>query len=200
MSQEVTGHLQDEMPIDFMQDLEEMSSNAEEDKMKRLLSLVDKTRAAEKKATDLSVQAAEAEEEVKRLKRVEIPNLMEELGVSLFKLDDGATIDIKAKVNASIKEENRPAAFEWMEQNEYDGIIKTKVVSEFGKGEMEDAKAAAAAVRKAGFAATLDRSVHPATLKSFVTERLAAGDKLPASITVFEFKEAEIKASKSRKK
>lgn len=197
---EVTGHLNEEMPIDFLSDLEQMSSSTDEDKMERLKKLINESREAEKKATDLAVQAAEAAEDVKRLRRVEIPNLMEEMGVSLFKMEDGAVIDVKAKVNASIKEENRPDAFDWLEKNEYDGIIKTKVLSEFGKGEMEDAKKAAAAIREAGFAATVDRSVHPATLKSFVTERLKEGEKLPASITVFEFKEAEIKTPKTRKK
>jgi hypothetical protein len=48
--------------------------------------------------------------------------------------------------------------------------------------------------------ASLDRSIHNATLTSFVKERLAAGETLPDAFSVFEFKEAKIKAPKAKKK
>jgi hypothetical protein len=129
-----------------------------------------------------------------------MPNMMDELGMKEFKMIDGRTISIDPKVNASIKEENRPAAYKWLEEKDFDGIIKTKVIAEFGKGDIETARKALDTLHDAGYGATMDRSIHAMTLTSFVKERLGAGDELPPCFSVFEFKEAKIKKPKASKK
>lgn len=188
---EVTGHLEDQPPIDYFGDMEPVEVAAST--IERLTEL--KRKATELAATiqEQAIDLAELEEQLKAILRTQIPNIMEELGMKEFKMEDGSVVSIIDKINASISEQNRPSAFRWMEEHEYDGIIKTKVVSEFGKGEMEEARNAQEALQNAGFMALLDRSVHPMTLTSFVKERLEAGDKLPESITVFQFKEAKVK-------
>lgn len=197
MSNDVTGHLT-ETPIDYF-DGENAAIEISENTIERLTVLANQASALEVKITEMSVALAEEQEELVKIKRVLMPNIMEELQLKEFKMIDGRTITIDPKVNASIKVEDRPAAFLWMEKNDYDGIIKTKVESSFGKGEYEDAIKAQQALNDAGFLASLDRSVHPATLTSFVKERLAAGDVLPECIGVFEFKEAKIKNPKVSK-
>ena len=81
-------------------------------------------------------------------------------------------------------------------------LSRQKFWLNLAKSEIEDARKAQEALQEAGYMALLDRSVHPMTLTSFVKERLEAGDKLPDSITVFQFKEAKIKGAveKGRKK
>jgi hypothetical protein len=126
---------------------------------------------------------------------------MEELGMEEFKLKDGSNISVKNVVMASISEDNKPDAFKWLEDNDFDGIIKTKVLSSFGKGEMEDAKEALDTLQKAGFEATMDRSVHAQTLKAFVRERLEVGDNIPIqTFGVFEYKLAKIVLPKRTRK
>lgn len=198
MTGEVTGHL-DETPIDYFDDVNTQIEVAE-NTIERLTHLADLAKIQEVKIAALSKDLAEEQEELVKIVRVLMPNIMEELGMAEFKMVDGRVISINPKVNASIQAEQKPLAYEWLEQNGYDGIIKTKVGSEFGKGEMEFAVKAQKALQEAGFMATLDRNIHPATLLSFVKERLAAGDTLPRSFSVFEFKEAKIKEPKAKKK
>lgn len=194
---EVTGHL-DETPIDYFDEVN-VQVEVSENTIERLTQLANQAGLLEAKITEISKALAEEQEELVKIKRVLMPNIMEELQMAEFKMVDGRVISIDPKVNASIKEQDRPAAFDWLEKNNYDGIIKTKVNAEFGKGEMADAIKAQQALHDAGFMAALDRSIHPMTLTSFVKERLAAGDTLPAAIGVFEFKEAKIKNPKASK-
>lgn len=147
-----------------------------------------------------------------KIVKVQLPDIMLELGMKEFKLVDGSTVSIVDSINASISEDNKPAAFKWLEDNKFDGIIKTKVASEFGKGEYDKALAAQKVLQESGVMATIDRSIHPATLKSFVKERLAeAGniedgsvERAPAILPqavfgVFEFKIAKIKSPAAKK-
>lgn len=197
---EVTGHLAAETPIDYFEDLAEMAEAVGGATIERLVGLIGRASELDADITKLSVELAEAQEARIAIVRVQLPEIMAELNMAEFKLDDGTAITIAPKVTASISEANRPAAFRWLEETDNDGIIKTKVVSTFGKGEAKEAKEAQELLAEKGIYAELDRSVHNATLTSFVKERLAAGDVLPPSFTVFEFKEAKIKAPAKRKK
>jgi len=135
-----------------------------------------------------------------KLQRVRIPELMGTLGISEFKLTDGSLISVKEDVKANITADHKPAAFAWLVEHNFDGIIKTNVAVAFGKGEMGKAKEAMAILEKAGFSGAMDQSVHPATLKSFVKERLEKGDNIPIdTFGIFEFKQAKIKLPKSKK-
>jgi hypothetical protein len=198
-SGDVTGHL-GEQPIDFWEGLEDIAEQAAGTTLERITALAKKAVTLAAEITTQEVALAELQEEYKKITRNLLPEVMAELGLAEMKMDDGKTVSIIDKVNASISEVNRPAAFTWLEEHSYDGIIKTKVLAEFGKGEMEDAKKAQKALHDGGFMASLDRSVHPMTLTSFVKERLTAGEVLPESFSVYEFKEAKIVAPKESKK
>lgn len=194
---DVTGHLLDEAPIDFFADI---GAEASQDSLQRLTDLCATASGFAKEVDRLTIELAEEQEKYKAIVRVALPELMAELNMLEFKLADGSVCSILPKVNASISEANKPQAYQWLEENNFDGIIKTKVVALFSKGEMEDAKKAQSLLLNNGIGADLDRSVHPATLLSFVKEQLAAGSELPPSIGVFEFKEAKIKAPVVKKK
>lgn len=196
---DLPGHLQDEIPIDYFDDVNIDPGAVSGTTIERLTLLQKTWIAKDAERAKLAVALAELEEELKGITRVQLPSIMEELGVAEFKMEDGSAISIIDKVNASIPEAQRPAAFQWLEDHNYDAIIKTKVLAEFGKGEMEDAKSAQRKLEEIGVFASLDRSVHNATLTSFVKERLQAGEKLPDSFSVFEFKEAKIKPAKVKK-
>lgn len=151
-------------------------------------------------AQKLETEIAETEDELtKKCGQLEqilknfIPTIMDELGMDSFKLKDGSEISVKNVVYASISDEHKPEAFQWLEDHNFDGIIKTKVLSSFGKDEIDDAKEALTMLQEAGYEATMDRSIHAQTLKAFVRERLEAGDKIPiTTFGVFEYKLAKI--------
>jgi len=207
VSEEVTGHLSD-APIDYFDDIQpEVAAPAT---LERLVSMAKEARALEAEINADNVVLEEKKAKLDRIHGLLIPNIMEELGMSNFTLQDGSVIDVKNDLRASIKVENRNQAWQWLESQKHDGIIKTKVVSEFGRGELAKANELLEKLSKEGQSAALDRSVHPATLKSFVKERLEADANLPADANpalrlprdifgVYEFKRSEIKLPKVKK-
>jgi hypothetical protein len=158
-----------------------------------LARLANESKDLEKEIGEDSVALAEKQAKLDGLLRKRIPEIMRELGMEEFKLTDGSKVSVKNDIKCGITEANKPAAFEWLESTNNDGIIKTKVGVDFGKGEMEDAKKAMQVLSDLGLPAAMDRAVHPSTLKSFVKEMLEKGINIPAdAFGIFEFTIAKI--------
>lgn len=161
--------------------------------LERLTALANEAKQLEFEIIEETVELGKKQGKLEAILKNFIPAIMDELGMEEFKLSDGSQVSVKKVVQASISEDNKPDAFKWLEDHDFDGIIKTKVLSSFGKGEIGDAKEALETLQKAGFEATMDRSVHSQTLKAFVRERLEEGDNIPLqTFGVFEFKLAKI--------
>lgn len=137
---------------------------------------------ADAKVATIEDELKEAVEHARRLREDTIPCVMQELELEEIGLTNGMKMTLKEEVYASISKENAPAAFEWLTKNDYDGIIKTAVSIEWGKGELKKAIAFFQKTIKKFPNAVLDRSVHPQTLKAFLRERIAAADKVPMGL------------------
>lgn len=137
---------------------------------------------AEAKVSEIEASLKEAVEHARRLREDTIPCVMQELELEQISLTNGMTMTMKEDVYASISKENAPAAFEWLTKHDYDGIIKTAVSIEWGKGELKKAIAFFQKTLKKYPNAVLDRNVHPQTLKAFLRERLAAADPIPMEL------------------
>lgn len=104
-----------------------------------------------------------------------VPNMMAELEINSFELDNGYKVSIKDSYFASIPEANLYACFEWLRGNGLDGIIKTVVAANFGKGEDQEAQKVLDLLTEAGVVADVKSTIHPQTLKAFVKERITKG-------------------------
>lgn len=196
----LAGFVGDAPQIDYFDDIPDAALQAEPATLERLTILAANSKDLEREITDATVALAELQSKHDKIMKDQIPGIMAELGLAEFKMTDGSVISVKEDVKCGITEEHKPAAWLWLEENDFDGIIKTKVGVEFGKGEMESAEKAIEALQAAGFAASMDRAVHPSTLKSFVKEQLEAGTNLPlATFGVWPFKMAKIKAPAVKK-
>lgn len=163
--------------------------------LERLTKLAGDAKRLEGEIVEAEKVLAEKTDEYNDICRKFIPDIMEELALAEFKMTDGSIVKIKNSVLANLTEENKPAAYKWLEDNNKDGIIKTEVDVVFGRGEMKLAKNAMKALEDAGFEPTLGRSIHFQTLRAFVKEELERpeGTTLPIAVFgVFEFKEAKI--------
>jgi len=140
-----------------------------------------------------------------RLQREEMPDLFKEVGLTEIKLDSGEVVSVKADVATSITEENRAAAAEWLVENDFGGLMKTAVTTQFDRSEKALAEEHAQSLLKEfGEKVLVKEIVHPQTLKSFVKEQLEGGNKLELPLEVFgvhQFNVATVKAvPKKRKK
>lgn len=145
-----------------------------------------------------------AKENFAKTEREDLPLLMQEIGMSSFKLEDGTSIEVTPDVQCAITEANRPAANLWLIENGFGGLIKTQVVTEFGRGDIEEAAKYQRLVIEQFPEHTpmVKDTVHPATLKSFVKEQLQREDcTLPKELfSVYEFNKAKITLPKVAKK
>lgn len=134
-----------------------------------------------RKLRDVDAQIEQEEKTLKALKQDRqklttklIPTMMDEMGVQRLDVD-GVTVTRKLIVSASIPDEKREQAFEWLRENKLDDIIKNDVVVSFGKGEDNSAKNAVGILREQGFDPEVKTFIHPMTLKAFVKERVEDG-------------------------
>jgi len=121
-------------------------------------------------------------EAARRLREEALPAAMQEVGLTKVTLDSGRVISIGQEVYASIPAANKPAAYAWLESHDFGGLIKTQVSTEFGRGEMDEAKKLEQELREKGLSCSLDRSIHAQTLKAFIKEQLAQGKELPLDL------------------
>ena len=126
------------------------------------------------------------EEKKKLLKMTDedLPALMTEANSMEFTLLDGSKVTIKPQYGASIKVDNRPAAYEWLRT----------ISCQFGRGEDE----MATQFKKAMESFTYERpdgkevsvkdmvtqaeKIEPMSLRGFVKERVENGDEFPMEL------------------
>lgn len=126
----------------------------------------------------------ELKEQIRSLEEDKLPSMMKELQMNEIKLLNGWTIKLDEKVTASITEDKRPMAMNWLVSNDFGGIIKTEVNITFDRGRVDDARKAADELsgRFPENEVRAKETVHPATLLSFVKEQLGKGTALPLDI------------------
>ena len=145
---------------------------------------------AARNAAEGAMERAEAEfkrrkAQLFQIESVDLPELLRESGLTEAKLEDGTKVVIRDEISCSISEERREAAHAWLRERGFGALIKNIVSVAFGKGEEAKATAAFAQFGKVYGRDAVEQkeSVHAATLKSFIKERIAAvgADKTQAA-------------------
>ena len=144
---------------------------------------------------DLMAQVAKAEQALSALKNdlrevqeVAIPNIMAEIGMKSFVLDNGAKLTIKQDIFASIRSDFVPQALAYVEEQGLGGIIKDDVSVKFGKGEQDKSKELAEFCRERGFNFSEKLHIHSQTLKATIKGEMEKSKQWPDeffSITPF---------------
>jgi len=127
---------------------------------------------------DLSI----ARENLRDLAERQLPELMDQVGMSELKTDVGLTVKVSETIRASITKAKAPYAFEWLRENGHGSLIKRQVSVTFGKGEDEKAEALREELVESHYHPDEKVTVHASTLSSFVREKLEAGEDLPLDL------------------
>lgn len=170
-----------------MLDAADALSDVDKDKTKQLSNLV-------RQVDNLNKELDMAESHLKRLKQEKhklhteaIPAVMDEMKSSRIDVvtDDGGEVSVTIKpfVSASIPQDRRAEAHQWLRDNGLDDIIKNDVVLSFGRGEDETAHSIMLDLEKRGFHPESKTHIHSMTLKAFVKERVEKG--LPIDLDMF---------------
>ena len=138
---------------------------------------------------ELQKQITKCEDNIKNLRNEErllseneIPNLMQQSGISSLKLTDGSSVEVKPFYAAKIPVSKTDEAFDWLSSNGYGDLIKNQVSLTFGKSEDNVANSLVEDLKSKGHNVSQKKKVEPMTLKAFVREQIQNGQKLPMDL------------------
>ena len=171
-----------QMEGDFEKNLSSNIEKVDSGKLKNVASIARQIRDEEEYIASLDKDLKKAKKNLLKLTDEELPTLLQEMGLSEFKLDDGSQVTIKQTYGASILVDNRPTAYQWLRDNGYGDLIKNIVSCEFGMGEDQKADDFRDTAKQKGFQVEQNTSVHPQTLKAFVKERCEKGEEFPMEL------------------
>lgn len=129
----------------------------------------------EKEIEDLELTLKERKGELAKISELEIPELMGSLGVADFTLKDGYKVKVSAFYAGKITEEKADQAFDWLEENGHDGIIKGEFVVMYRRPDKQRIGQFLDLARELGFETKDKLNVHPMTLKAFLKEQIEGG-------------------------
>ena len=145
--------------------------------------------AVDQQKAELAVEACtealkKAKEVLCKVSETTLPDLMDKAEMSEFVTADGALhIKLGEKIRASIPKDPslQKEAFDWLDDNGHDGLIKRQFAIEFSRDEEKWANRFEGDLkrRKRQLMVKRKKSVHSGTLSSFVKEQLGEGVKLP---------------------
>ena len=153
-------------------DLSQDSVKSISDKCNELKSLRKQIEDEEEKLSTLKNKARDLEERT-------IPEMMQEAGVSLLKLSDGSTVEVKPFYAAKIPESRIEEAFGYLRHNGFEDLIKNTVTASFGRGQDNQVSELINVCEKFNFNYNKKEKVEPMTLKAFVKEQVEGGKQLP---------------------
>lgn len=127
-------------------------------------------------------EVARLELALKVIKEQTLPALMDAARQTEITTSDNLVVKVEHIVRAAIKEdtpeEQKQAAFKWLEDNGHGSVIKNQVIVEFSKDQNEAAAKLVEALRKMVQVPVLRRkTVHHSTLTSLVRELLGEQDE-----------------------
>lgn len=152
------------------------------DRFSEVAELAARQREAEQYVEQCQKELKRAQEQLRDIAEGELPNLMDELGLSEFKTTDGTKIIVSEKIRAGISKDRAPAAMAWLRQHGHSRLIKHTVSVEFDKDEDERAQQLLEELQLGEFEAEDRQVVHPQTLQAFVRQKLEAGEDVPLEL------------------
>ena len=194
MAEDIMSQLERDFENTIASDVEKVDQKG----LKTVAEIAREVSEKEKKINGLEKELKDHKKELLKLTDEELPNILNELGITSFKLEDGSTISVKQTYGASIKVENRPSAYCWLRENGYDDIIKNQIICTFARGEDEKANSFKETAEREGYLPHQKTEVHPQTLRAFVKERVENGEEFPMDLLgVFIGQRAIIRRGKS---
>ncbi len=159
-------------------------------------ALAKRAKELEKEIEDLDRVLAERKGQQRKLLEETIPAMLQELGLSKFSMTDGSEITIKPFYSASIPEEKRAQAFEWLREHGHDDIIKNTVSVRFGRNEDQLCETLLNQLREQNYPVEQAQKIEPQTLKAWVREQVERGSEFPTELFgVYVGQKATIKSA-----
>ena len=153
--------------------------------LSHLSKLVKEQLKCEDEIEKLEEELKDKKKEYNQIRQNEIPDFLNQFGISEIKLANGKKVTIKNEVSVTIKDEE--AFFKFLEKRHDDSIIKNML-------EMEDpSDKLIKELIKRGFIFAYNKKIHGQTLKAYFRTFLEVGDTPPDSVSIFTYSVTKIK-------
>lgn len=178
--------------IDFGEDTQRDVSDNE---LSKLSDLAQDWRKTSAEVSDLEQQLSSAKEQLRVLEQQKIPEAMDAVGMSSFKIPGvNWEISVEDKVHANIPKQNQDKAFEWLRSHNAGSLIKNQIAVSLPKGKDEQAQEAVEKLREIGLDPEVKEAVAWNTLTAWAKEQLAKGENLPLELLgIFVGRVAKVK-------
>lgn len=163
-------------------------SNVELNEVSALVSAI---LDVEGEVESLELALKERKEKLAQLKERELPDLMNQIGLSSFKTADGKKVSVKKDYKNTIV--NEEEAFRWLEETGNSSIIKTELKLNFGKGERELCQEAEKLLSDNNLSFNKKEGVNAMTLNAFTREQLEHGVQFPDCFSIYTVNKVTIK-------
>ncbi len=140
------------------------------DTLDTILELGDRLQAFKQRLQEQEDAVSETKNQIRQLEEIDIPQLMDERNLEELRLNSGKKIQVKDFIQTRIK--NTASAFQWLQETGNDGIIKNEIKVSLDRGQDERAEMIKEDLKTRGVLFDHKKTVHPATLKAFITEAL----------------------------
>jgi len=153
-----------------------------DESLSKVSSLAEKQVELQQRVEELEQDLKIAKEDLRKVSEQDLPEALNESGLSEIKLRDGTKITVTDFVSAYISKEREQEAFGWLEDHGYADIIKHEVTVRFNKDEDSKAHETVDALRARGLMPSDKKSVHASTLKAWAREQTQKGVDIPEQL------------------
>jgi hypothetical protein len=171
---------EDVLMTEFFEEMLDTADSLNEvdvDSTKALSNLVRQLNQVSQEIDDAELHLKKLKQEKHRLSTEAIPAVMDEMGVNRLDVDE-VSVSLKPFVSASIPQDRREEAFNWLREHGLDDIIKNDVVLSFGRGEDDTANKIMLDLEQKGLHPESKTHIHNMTLKAFIKERVEKGQPI----------------------
>lgn len=170
------------MESDTQERVENPLGNFDDSNLKGVAELAKQIAVQEQTVASKQEELNKAKKELLRLTDEELPSVLTEMGLSGLKLDDGSEVTIKKIFGASIPNDQKEEAHQWLRNNGFGDMVKNIVSVNFGMGEDEQAHAMTKQLQDAGLDPEQVERVHSSTLRAWVKEQTEKGNEFPMEL------------------
>ena len=171
-------------------------NNLDDSKLSAVSRLAQEVDALEQQVAATEERLKDEKRELRTITEERLPEAMEELGFEKLVLTDGAQVEVKQTISATINKDDRPEAHLWLDDNGYGDIKKYIVTIVFGRGDDGLLEQIQALCAQLGIPFKEETKVESATLRGWAREMVEAGLSIPSIFNLWVGRRATLRRNK----
>lgn len=169
------------MAVDLFADSTTIAATSEQ--IASIGALAARATALIEEISAMQANMADRQAELKQILEDDLPQAMDSANCKEFTASNGAKLQIKDLVSASIPKARQEEAFAWLRANGHSELIKHEITVPMSRGMDNLAPEMIDRIKRTyGVEAADKATVHAQTLAAFCREQLAQGKELPADL------------------